>query len=161
MIETLEWHPVSGSSITLNDLNYPLSSFEPEVDREDKQYKKWVAHGEWPSFSYAGAMRIPAEGRILATGADDTARATDYVTKRLALCDAFLPSATTPLTSRPHGYLRIKLYGMAEAADADGHIISFRAPMQALYPSNSEFFVTFKLFTPYFTGASTTVYPIG
>lgn len=161
MITLIEWHPNVGSPVTLNDLTYPLSAFEPESALDVKNFKKMQAHGEWPSFTYLGAMTVVAEGRILGVGASDALRSADYVAKRLALVDAILPATTTPLTARSHGFLRIQLDGMTEVADANAVVTSFRAPIAALFPANSEFFVNWKMWEPWFVGASTTKYQIG
>lgn len=159
MITFIQIRPTTGTNIELNDLNYPLSVFEIEVSVEGPSHKKMTQHGEHKAFHYAGAMTIHAEGHILGSGATPS---TDYVTKRLALADAILPPTTEPMTSRTHGFLRLQLDGMSEAADAPVVCQIFSAPMRALFPANSEFMVTWKSFDPYFTGVgSQTKYQLG
>jgi hypothetical protein len=51
--------------------------------------------------------------------------------------------------------------GMSEDADADVVTIQQSVPMDALFPANSEFMVTWKGFLPYFVGASSTKYQLG
>lgn len=161
MITLIEWHPNVGSTLVLNDLVYPLHMFEPESAVDTHEFKKMQAHGEWPSFHYLGAMTVVSEGKIIGNGATDALRSADYVAKRLAFMDALLPPTTTPLTARKHGFLRLQLDGMTEAANADAVVVSLRAPMAALYPAISDFFVTWKMWDPWFVGASTTKYQIG
>jgi len=123
--------------------------------------KKMAAAGQWPTFHYPDAMTIHAEGNILGIGASDAARATSYITQRLALLDGILPPLTL-LTSRKHGVLRVRFDGMSEDADADVVTIQQSVPMAARFPANSEFMVTWKGFLPYFVGtSSSTKYQLG
>ena len=120
-----------------------------------------AAAGEWPSFSYPGALTAHIEGNIIGAGASDALASADYVAKRLALVDAVLPPIQI-LTSRKHAVLRIRLDGMTEDADTDVIVTQSQIPMVALFPANSEFMVTWKGFNPYFTGVTTsTKYQIG
>ena len=87
----VEIRPPSGSPVTLNTQDgsgnhlYPLSEFEITTNIDAHDAKKMAAPGQWPTFHYPDAMTINAEGRILGIGGSDAARATDYITKRLAL----------------------------------------------------------------------------
>lgn len=158
MITSLVYIPASGSSVTLNDLNYPIHEFDVETLLDPRDAKKMGQPGQWPTFSYPGAMIIHAEGRILGSGVTPS---NDYVTKRLALLDAILPPIGT-LTSRIHGTLRIQMDGWTETADADVQVTQQSVPMRANYPAISEFMITWKSFLPYFEGNSTaTKYQLG
>jgi hypothetical protein len=168
MLTKVEIRPNVGSPVELNTVDgsgnhlYPLHDFNiiTNIDTTDK--RKMAAAGQWKTFHYPDAMSIIAEGAILGVGANDTARATDYITKRLALIDAVLPPVTGVLTSRIHGVLRVRMDGMTEDADAEVVCVAPSFPMRALYPANSEFQITWKAFVPYFVGvSSSTKYQLG
>jgi hypothetical protein len=155
MITSLVYIPTTGSTVTLNDLNYPVEVFEVESQIDVREYKKMAQPGEWPVWAYPGAMTIHCEGKIVGTGS------TDYVTKRMALLDAILPPIAT-LTSRIHGKVRIQMDGWSETADADVIVTQQSVPMKANYPAISDFMVTWKAFLPYFVGtSSSTKYQLG
>ena len=164
MLTKVEIRPVIGSNVELNTVDgsgnhlYPLHEFNIVTNIDQGQdAKKMAAPGQWPRFHYADAMTITAEGQILGVGASDAARATDYITKRLALLDAILPSVASPglLTARHHGTLRVRFDGMTEDADAEVVCVQQAVPMQALFPANSSFLIIWKGFLPYFTGVTT------
>lgn len=155
MITSLAYLPATGGSITLNDLVYPVHQFDVETMIDNRDAKKMAQPGEWPVYAYPGSMTIHCEGRILG------ASSSDYVTKRLALLDAILPPIAT-LTSRIHGTVRIQMDGWAETADAEVIVTQQSVPMRAMYPSISDFMITWKAFLPYFEGNSTlTKYQLG
>jgi hypothetical protein len=166
MITKFEIRPVSGSPIELNLMTagipiYPLSVCDIFTNMDTKEFKRMAAAGEWPSFSYPGALTVHVEGKVIGAGATDALASADYVTKRLALLDAVLPPIQT-LTSRKHAVLRCRLDGMTEDADTDVIVTSPQIPMVALYPAISEFMITWKGFNPYFTGVTTsTKYQLG
>ena len=167
MLTTVQFIPVSGSTVTFNTTDgsgnhlLPLHTFEIITNIDSRDAKKMAAGGQWPTFHYPDAMTIHAEGQILGVGASDAARSTSYVTQRLALLDGILPPVGLQ-TSRKHGVLRVRLDGMTETADADVVTVSQSVPMQALFPANSEFMVTWKGFEPYFVGtSSSTKYQLG
>lgn len=168
MLTKVEIRPVVGSPLELNTVDgsgnhvYPLSEFTIVTNIDQGQdAKKMAAPGQWPRFHYPDALTINATGRILGIGVSDTARAQDYVTKRLNLLDAVLPPVTL-LTSRHHAVLRVRMDGMTEDADTNVVVISQSIPMAALFPANSEFIITWKGFEPYFVGVSTsTKYQLG
>jgi hypothetical protein len=166
MLTKVEFIPVSGSTVVFNTTDgsgnhlFPLSVFEIVTNIDQHDAKKMAAAGQWPTFHYPDAMTIHAEGHILGVGASDAARATSYITQRLALLDGILPPVTL-LTSRKHGVLRVRFDGMSEDADADVVTLQQAVPMAAQFPANSEFMVTWKGFLPYFLGASSTKYQLG
>lgn len=167
MLTKVEIRPVTGSTCTLNTTDgsgnhiYPLRRFEIITNIDTHDAKKMGSSGQWPTFHYPDAMTIHAEGSILGFGSSDANRATDYITKRLALLDAVLPPVGL-LTSRHHAVLRVRFDGMTEDADANVVCVQQSMPMAALFPANSEFMITWKAFEPYFTGTSTsTKYQLG
>jgi hypothetical protein len=168
MLTKVEIRPNVGSPVELNTTDgsgnhlYPLHDFNITTNIDQHDQKKMAAAGQWKTFHYPDAMSIVAEGAILGIGASDAARATDYITKRLALIDAVLPPVTGVLTSRIHGILRVRMDGMTEDADAEVVCTAPSFPMAALFPANSEFQITWKGFLPYFVGVSTsTRYQLG
>jgi hypothetical protein len=167
MLTKVEIRPVTGSPVTLNTTDgsgnhlYPISQFEIITNIDTHDAKKMAAWGQWPTFHYPDAMTIVAQGKILGIGANDTARATDYITKRLALIDGLLPSVGL-LTTRHHGVLRVRFDGMTEDADANVVVVQQSMPMAALFPATSDFMITWKSFEPYFVGtSSSTKYILG
>jgi len=167
MLTKVEIRPVTGSPVELNTTDgagnhlYPLHTFEVVTNIDEHEAKKMAAPGQWPTFHYPDAMSIHAEGQLYGVGATDADRATDYITKRLALLDAVLPPVQL-LTSRKHGVLRVRMDGMTEDADADVVVVQQSIPMAALFPANSAFMITWKGFLPYFTGvSSSTKYQLG
>jgi hypothetical protein len=168
MLTKVEIRPVTGSNVEVNTVDgsgnhlYPLHDFNIVTNIDQHAAKKMAAAGEWKTFHYPDAMTITMEGTILGVGASDAARATDYITKRLALIDAVLPPPSGVYTVRHHAVLRVRMDGMSEDADAEVVCVSPSFPMRALYPANSEFMVTFKGFVPYFVGvSSSTKYQLG
>jgi hypothetical protein len=168
MLTKVEIRPIVGSAVELNTTDgsgnnlYPLHDFNITTNIDQHDAKKMAAPGQWKTFHYPDAMTIIAEGAILGVGASDAARATDYITKRLALIDAVLPPPSGVYTSRTHGVLRVRFDGMTEDADAEVVVVQPSFPMRALYPANSEFQITWKAFVPYFVGvSSSTKYQLG
>ena len=167
MLTKVEIRPLVGSAVELNTTDgsgnhlYPLSQFEIITNMDVHDAKKMAAPGQWPTFTYMDAMTIHAEGRILGIGANDAARSTDYITKRLALMDAIMPPVTL-LTSRHHAVLRVRFDGMSEDADTNVVTIQQSMPLAALFPASSDYLITWKSFEPYFTGvSSSTKYLLG
>ena len=147
MALTVTWQPNVGPPIVFNSVNYPIHDFDPDTEFSDPSLSKMQLAGEWPSFGYPGAMRIPIEGDILgANGADFWANR-----------QAFLVACTPPnaeLTARRHGTLTIADTDMAEPAWGYCRIIHRMAKLESLSPERCPYLVTFKAFVPYFTGLS-------
>jgi hypothetical protein len=167
MLTKVEIRPNTGSPLEINTVDgsgnpvFPLHTFEINTNIDSKDFRKMAAPGQWPSFAYPDAMTIHAEGNIVGVGANDAARATSYITQRIALADAALPPVTL-LTARIHGVLRVRMDGMTEDADAQIHCTAISIPMASMFPANSEYMLTWKGFQPFFTGVSTsTVYQLG
>lgn len=170
MLTKVEIRPVTGSPLELNTTDgsgnhlYPLTAFEiiTNIDNPGES-RKMGAPGQWQMFHYPDAMIIHGEGTIYGVGASDAARATDYITKRLAFLDAVLPPPTTIQTVRYHAVLRVRFDGMSEEAETKVVCTQQSVPMAALYPANSRFMITWKSFEPYFTGVSTpsNIYQLG
>jgi hypothetical protein len=167
MLTKVEIRPNSGSPLELNTTDilgnplYPLESFDINTNIDTHDHKKLAQPGQWSSFHYPDAMIITAGGHIVGVGGTDSARATSYIEQRLALTDAALPPVTL-LSDRRHGYLRVRMDGMTEDADAAVVIVNISIPMAASFPANSEFTITWKAFLPYFVGVSSqTHYQLG
>lgn len=164
----VEIRPLVGSPVELNDVDgsgnhlYPLHDFDIIALIDQPNPAKRMAYpGEWPKFHYPAAQTIQAAGQILGIGGTDDARAVSYFNQRLALLDAITPPVQM-LTSRHHGVLRVRMDGMTEDADVNVVCTQRSVPLQALFPANSQFTITWKAFEPYFTGVTTsTLYYLG
>src|SRR5262245_5100631 len=139
MLTKVEIRPVVGSTLELNTTDgsgnplFPLKTFEIITNIDQGQdAKKMAAGGQWPRFHYPDACTIHGEGNIIGVGANDAARATDYITKRLSFLDAILPPAGLQST-RHHAVLRVRFDGMTEDADTNVVIIEQSVPMAALF----------------------------
>lgn len=159
MLIKVEIRPISGSPLTINTTDgsnnplYPLHNFDIETALDNPSYKKMAAAGEWESFGYPDALTVTADGDILGVGANDAARAADYVTQRLALVEALLPSMTL-MTSRIHAVLRVRMDSMTEDADARVRVTSQSVPLAAMQGARSAYRFTMKGFVPVFIGVT-------
>lgn len=167
MLTKVEWRPISGSPIELNTVDgsnnplYPLEVFDIETAIDNPSYKKMASSGEWESFGYPDALTVNGEGNILGIGSSDATRAANYVSQRLALVDALLPTMELQ-TSRIHGVLRVRMDGMTEDADARCRVTQQSVPLAAMQGARSMFRVTWKSFVPVFIGVNTsTPYLLG
>lgn len=144
---TVTWQPNVGPALVLNSANYPIKDFDPDTEFSDPSISKMQLAGEWASFGYPGAMRIPIEGDILGSSPSN------FWANR----QAFLVALTPPnaeLTARRHGTLTIDDDDMAEPAWAYCRVINRMAKLENLSPERCPYLVTFKAFVPYFTGLS-------
>lgn len=158
----VEIRPIVGSPLEINTVDgsgnnrFPLKQFDIVSNVDDPgDARKVGAHGQWPKFHYVDALTVDAVGDILGVGGDNDARAADYITQRLALLDALLPPIdVSPMTSRYHATLRVRMDGMDEDADALVVCKSKTIPIVANYPAYSEFQILWKSFEPYFVGVT-------
>lgn len=142
----LTWKPNIGPNLVLNSANYPINEeLDFDLPFSDPSVEKMQGHGEWASFGYAGAMSIPVEGQILGTSASN------FWANRQAFLNALTPRNAT-LTSRRHGILEFDDDDMPEAAYAYCRILHRSAKLESLSPERCPYMVTFKAFSPYFTG---------
>jgi len=159
MLIKVELRPIVGSVLVLNTEDgsgnplYPLANFDIETNLDNPSYKKMAAAGEWESFGYSDAMTVAGDGQILGVGANDAARAANYVTQRLALVEAMLPPMGLQ-TSRIHAILRVRMDGMSEDADARVRVTQQSVPLAAMQGARSAFRFTIKSFVPVFLGVS-------
>jgi hypothetical protein len=159
MLIKVELRPIVGSPLALNTEDgsgnplYPLANFDIETNLDNPSYKKMAAAGEWESFGYPDAMIVAGDGQILGVGANDSARAANYVSQRLALVEAMLPPMGT-MTSRIHAILRVRMDGMSEDADARVRVTQQSVPLAAMQGARSAFRFTIKSFVPVFLGVT-------
>jgi hypothetical protein len=150
MLVSIQWRPVTGSPLTLNDLSYPIvEEFNPVTEYENvTPLKKMQAPGVWPNYNYPGQMSIAIAGDIVGTSS------ADYVTKRMAFMTAFhVPLALQ--TVRKHGDLRVEMEGWGMTADAACQVVSVEAPMDASFPSVTSYRVALRSFYPAFVNGGT------
>ena len=159
MLTKVELRPTTGSPVEINQVDgsnnplWPLHTFDIDANIDDPSYKKMAAAGEWESFGYPDALSIYCEGNILGIGASDAARATSYVTQRLALVDALTPPLTLQ-SARVQLVLRVRMDGMTEDADARVRCVNKSIPLAAMQGARSTFRFTLKGFVPVFIGVS-------
>ena len=140
---------MDGAVIEINTNIYPLHDFDPTVsERTVTDRDKMQAHGQWPTYSYRGGMDIHFEGDIFGDTSDD------YWTNRLALVAGIFGSPDAAITDRKLGDLIIELSGLTDRMQTEVCVTAWSAPIRGLYPSTSEFAVTFHSWTPYFIGIS-------
>ena len=155
MIDLIRINPFGRSPLELNTLDYPISrSFEPEIEIEDKKYKKALVPGEWPTYQNEGALYINVEGDVVGTvGAP-------YTALRDALVLALTPIRDVDglLVNRNHGVMELQLTGWAAVAEQEYVVTSKSIPMTTDFVSVSEYHIVFKFPIPYFLDGSTKYY---
>ena len=155
MIDLIRINPFGRSALELNTLDYPISrSFEPEIEIEDKKYKKALVPGEWPTYQNEGALYINVEGDVVGTvGAP-------YTALRDALVLALTPIRDVDglLVNRNHGVMELQLTGWAAVAEQEYVVTSKSIPMTTDFVSVSEYHIVFKFPIPYFLDGSTKYY---
>jgi len=159
VITFIEIDPVTGTSLELNTLDYPISQeFAPEIEYEDQNYKKALVPGEWPAHVLPGALYLTITGDIV--GRDSVNPTVDYMTKRTALLTALRPALDSDdlQTTRHHGTLRLQMDSWGAIATNEFVTVSFTAPMTTAYVSVTEFRWTAKFPRPYFLNGSTRFY---
>jgi hypothetical protein len=96
-------------------------------------------------------MTIHAEGSIF--GNDSPGY---WAERKLMLRALFgAPTLTPVLTDRKLGFLQVGFAGESEDWKCDVTISAFSAPITALYPSMTDYLITFESWTPWFFGATT------
>jgi len=155
VIDLIRINPFGRSSLELNTLDYPISrSFEPEIEIEDKKYKRALVPGEWPAYINEGALYINVEGDVVGN------LGSNYTTRRDALVLALTPLRNVDdiMTTRNHGTMDLQLTGWAAVASQEYVVTSKSIPMTTDFVSVSEYHIVFKFPIPYFLNGSTRYY---
>ena len=136
---------LNGQTLALNNNTWALTSFEPEGSMKSTPVERMQEPGEWPTRSIAGALLIPCGGDLLLN--DSTA----YMAERIRALNILVPAGVVN-SERRMGTVTLYFNGLEPmyndcTLDDIPHL-----PMKALYPSVTEFLITFKVFDGYMIG---------
>lgn len=150
MLEYFTWTNVLGQSYTFNTALIPLKEFVVEGEVRSEEVPRMQEHGIWPAYSYSGKMLIHINGDILCN------TAAEYIQERMKMMQALVPAGIV-VNSRKMGDITMQYTGMEAmrtepltGATLDDYP---QIPMRALYPSVTEFDISFKVFRGYMVGA--------
>lgn len=150
MLEFFTWTNTQGISFTFNTDVIPLKEFTPETDIRSEEVSRMQEHGIWPAYSYGGKLLIHINGDILCN------TAAEYIQQRMLMLQCLVPAGLV-VNTRKMGDIRMQYTGMetmvTEALTGACLDAAPSIPMRALYPSVTEFDITFKVFRPYMVGA--------
>lgn len=150
MLEFLTWTNVQGQSFTFNTDVIPLKEFTTEVDIRTEEVERMQEHGIWPGYSYGGKLLIHINGDILCN------TAAEYIVQRMNMLQCLVPAGVV-VNTRKMGDISLQYTGMetmrSESLTGACLDAAPSIPMRALYPSVTEFDITFKVFRPYLLGA--------
>lgn len=153
MLNKCEFHNANNTNVfAFNTDTSPLNGFDVTgVTRISTERNKPQRHGVNPTFPYRGGMEIHIEGAIFKDTTDN------YVAYRKTLALALFgnPNATAAVTNRKNGTLIINVDGETEDWETDCVVTAYSNPIKGLYPTLSEFLITFFSWTPWFTGVNT------
>lgn len=135
MIASIQFISANGiNSVLLNEsdaTSYPVYKFEWNYATDGADIPKGQTYGQWPTRKFVRKMPITCEGDIIGT----TSAA--YWTARKALLAAIVPNPTSTFTN--HGRLYMTLEGDGSTYYADVSLVGFQVPMEANYPTMSQF----------------------
>ena len=150
MLEYFTWTSTLGQSFTFNTALIPLKEFTVEGEIRSEEIDRMQEHGIWPAYSYSGKMLIHINGDILCN------TAAEYIQQRMLMMQALVPAGVV-VNTRKMGDISMQYTGMEPmitepltGACLDSYP---QIPMRALYPSVTEFDITFKVFRGYMVGA--------
>jgi hypothetical protein len=150
MIDKCDFVNIRGQTWQFNTADNPLKNYEVNSDirPEGDDQERMQEHGTWPHRTYMGKVLIHLTGDLMR----DTASA--YIAARMSMLDIIYPQNEIQV-ERKLGTLYLKYTGMGEDMKGDVTIDGgIELPIPALYPTVTEYHVTFKAFSPFFTGAS-------
>jgi hypothetical protein len=147
MIDAMNWTNLNGQVWQFNTDTCPLKEFTVEVANRTVAVERMQEHGEWPAYSYQGAMLIHINGDLLYNDA------TAYMAGRIQMLQTLCPAGVV-VNTRRMGTFNITFTGQEPMYSDDVTLDALPSiPMRALYPSVTEFDITFKVFRPYLIGA--------
>lgn len=157
MLTKFEFHNVDGAhTFAFNDVTSPLNTLDVTVDpRVNTDRAKMEQHGINPTKSKRGGMSIHIEGAMFKDTTDN------YVAYRKTLALALFGVPTDLVVfddERKLGTLIVRFDGETEDWETDCTITAYTNPIKGLYPTLSEFAVTFFSWTPWFTGVTSSNY---
>jgi len=150
MLEYFTWRSINGLSFTFNTATIPLKEFVVEGSIRTEEVPRMQEHGVWPAYSYSGPMLIHINGDILCNTAGD------YISQRMQMMNALIPAGMV-VRDRKMGDISLQYTGyeaMVTEPLTGACLDDYpQIPMRALYPSVTEFDITFKIFRGYLIGA--------
>lgn len=139
---------LNGQQLKLNNDIWPLKNFEVEVNMRGERIDRMEEPGEWPTRTQVGAALIHCGGDVLKNTSDD------YITERMRAINILVPAGVIE-QERKMGTLTL-LYNNFEPLINDCTLDGYPSlPMQALYPSVTEYSITFRVFAGYMIGRNT------
>lgn len=149
MIDKLDFTNLNGQTWHFNTDTCPLKEFIVEIDSRSEEVPRMQEHGIWPAYTYQGKMLLHLNGDILENTPEQ------YIASRINMLNILVPAGIV-VNTRRMGTITMKYSGMAEDMYQDEVTLDAMPslPMRALYPSVTEFDITFKIFRPYMIGKS-------
>lgn len=134
--------------VQLNTDTWPMHDFITEDAVRGTQRDRMQLPGEWPSFTYQGAMLLHVNGDLVC----DTTEA--YNIERVRVKTLLSHAPTARQRQRIWGYCTLQYYGMNPMTN-DYVMQQVEMPLQALSPSIGPYQFTFKFFDPFWTDVLT------
>jgi len=148
MIRRFDIQNLNGQIWSFNTDTWPLKNFEVDGDVRNEELQRMQEHGIWESRTYLGKVLIHTLGDALYNTPQD------YMVGRLGMLNTLVPAGVIE-TARRMGRLFIGFDGITEDFYQDYTLDGYPTlPMLALYPSVTEFQITYKLFRPFMIGVS-------
>lgn len=139
---------LNGQQWLINNDIWPLKEFTPEGSIRGNRVERMEEPGEWPTRTQVGALLIHCGGDLL----EDTSGS--YIVERMRVLQILIPAGVIE-QERKMGTLTIK-YEDFEPMYNDCTLDDYPSlPMQALYPSVTEWSVTFRIFDGFMLGQNT------
>jgi len=136
---------LNGQTVSFNNATWPLKEFEVEGTMKANRVDRMQEPGEWPTRTIQGATLIHCGGDLLLS------TASAYIAERIRVLNILVPPGVIN-DERPSGVLTIT-YTDLEPMIADVALDDYpQLPMKALYPSVTEFSITFRNFSGIFVG---------
>ena len=136
---------LNGQSALFNNGTWPLRSFEVNGNMRSSPVERMEEPGEWPTRSTPGALLLHCGGDLLENDSDA------YMIERIRVLNILIPAGIVN-NERKMGTLTL-LFNSIEPLVGDCTLDDYPVlPMQALYPSVTEWSITFKVFAGYMIG---------
>jgi hypothetical protein len=149
MIRRFDFQNLNGAIWQFNTDTWPLKEFEVDGDIRSDEVARMQEHGIWEARTYLGKLLIHTTGDALFNTPED------YIAARLNMLNTLIPAGVIE-SARRMGRLFIGFDGITEDFYQDCTFDGYPTlPMMALYPSVTEFQITYKLFKPYMIGVQT------
>lgn len=135
---------LNGQRWVANNNTWALKESNPEPSFKSTPIERSQEPGEFPTRTHPGALMLHYGGDLIC----DTVE--NYMVQYLTAVNVWVPAGIIE-RERKMGVISIKYYGQ-EWLDGDCTVDGYGFPMQALYPTVTEFTVSFKVFAGYMIG---------